>query len=49
MEGIAAVIIGILLVVAPAITLLSLIQVLGFFWLIGGILRVVSIFVDSSL
>ena len=48
-EGIAAVIIGILLVVAPAITLLSLIQFLGFFWLIGGILRVVSIFVDNSL
>src|SRR5215212_91372 len=49
LEGIAAVIIGILLLVAPAITLLSLVQILGFFWLIGGILRVVSIFVDNSL
>ena len=41
-------IIGIFLLTAPGITLLFLVQVTGFFWLIGGILRIVSIFIDSS-
>lgn len=49
LEGIAAVIIGLFLLTAPGITLLFLVQVAGFFWLFGGVLRVVSIFVDSSL
>src|ERR687883_1316728 len=49
LEGIAAVIIGIFLLTAPGITLLFLVQVAGFFWLVGGVLRTVSIFVDSSL
>ena len=49
LEGIASVIIGLFLLTAPGITLLFLVQVTGFFWLIGGILRVVSIFVDSAL
>lgn len=49
LEGIAAVILGILLLTAPGITLFALVQVTGFFWLIGGILRLVSIFVESSL
>jgi uncharacterized membrane protein HdeD (DUF308 family) len=43
------VIVGIFLLTAPGITLLFLIQVLGFFWLISGILGIVSIFIDSSL
>jgi uncharacterized membrane protein HdeD (DUF308 family) len=49
LEGIAAVIVGLFLLTAPGITLLFLVQVTGFFWLIGGVLRIVSIFVDSSL
>lgn len=49
LEGIAAALIGVLLLTAPAITLFALVQVLGFFWLVGGILRIVSIFVESSL
>jgi uncharacterized membrane protein HdeD (DUF308 family) len=49
LEGIAAVIIGIFLLTAPGITLFFLVQVTGFFWLIGGILRIVSVFVDSSM
>jgi uncharacterized membrane protein HdeD (DUF308 family) len=48
LEGIAAVIIGIVLLAAPGITLFALVQITGFFWLIGGIFRIVSIFVDSS-
>jgi uncharacterized membrane protein HdeD (DUF308 family) len=49
LEGIAAVIIGILLLMVPGNALLALVQVMGFFWLIGGIFRIVSIFIDSSL
>ena len=49
LEGIAAVVIGILLLTSPGITLFALIQVIGFFWLIGGILGIVGIFIDSSL
>jgi uncharacterized membrane protein HdeD (DUF308 family) len=49
LQGIAAVILGIFLLTAPGITLLFLIQVLGFFWLMSGILGIVSIFIDSSL
>jgi uncharacterized membrane protein HdeD (DUF308 family) len=49
LEGIAAVIIGLFLLTAPGITLVFLVQVTGFFWLIGGIFRIVSIFVDASL
>lgn len=49
LEGIAAMIIGLFLLTAPGITLLFLVQVTGFFWLIGGVLRIVSIFVNSAL
>jgi uncharacterized membrane protein HdeD (DUF308 family) len=49
LEGIAAVIIGLFLLTAPGATLFVLIQVLGIFWLVGGIFRIVSIFIDSSL
>jgi uncharacterized membrane protein HdeD (DUF308 family) len=49
LEGIAALIIGLFLLTVPRITLLFLVQVAGFFWLIGGVLRLVSIFVNSSL
>ena len=48
LEGIAAAIIGILLLTSPGIPLFALVQITGFFWLIGGIFRIVSIFVDSS-
>jgi uncharacterized membrane protein HdeD (DUF308 family) len=48
LEGIAAVIIGIFLLTSPGITLFALVQITGFFWLIGGIFRIVSIFVESS-
>lgn len=48
-EGIAAVIIGILLLVYPAATEVVLIQFLGLYWLIIGILDIVRIFMDSSM
>ena len=49
LEGIFATIFGILLLIAPGATLFFLVQVLGFYLLIGGILRIVSIFLGSSL
>ena len=49
LEGIFAALFGLLLLIAPGSTLVFLVQVLGFYLLIEGILRLVSIFVDSSL
>jgi uncharacterized membrane protein HdeD (DUF308 family) len=46
LEGIAAVIIGLLLVTQPGATLLTLVVFLGVFWLIGGVLDLVGIFLD---
>ena len=48
-EGIAAIIIGILLLVNPRITTVVLIQFLGFYWFIVGIIDIVRIFMDSSM
>lgn len=49
LEGIIAAIFGLLLLVAPGATLIFLVRVLGFYLLLDGILRIVSIFTDSSL
>lgn len=48
LEGIFVGIFGLLLLTAPAATLLFLVQVFGFYLLIGGILRLVSVFTDPS-
>jgi len=48
-EGIAAIIIGVLLLVNPAITTAVLIQFLGIYWFIVGIIDIVRIFMDSSM
>ena len=49
LEGIFAAIFGLLLLIAPGATLIFLVQVLGFYLLIGGIFRIVSMFIDASL
>ena len=49
LEGIFAAIFGFLLLIAPGGTLIFLVQVLGFYLLLGGIFRIVSIFIDTSL
>jgi uncharacterized membrane protein HdeD (DUF308 family) len=49
LEGIFAAFFGLLLLIAPGATMLFLVAVLGFYLLIGGVLRIVSIFFDSSL
>ena len=48
LQGIASVIIGFFLLTSPGVTTLFLIQVLGWYWLISGILSLVMIFVDST-
>ncbi len=48
LQGIAAIFIGIFLLTNPAATAAFLIQVLGWYWLITGIISIVMIFVDSS-
>ena len=45
-EGIAAIIVGLLLLVNPAATTLFLVQFLGFYWFFTGIIDIVTIFVD---
>jgi uncharacterized membrane protein HdeD (DUF308 family) len=47
-EGIAAVILGILLLLYPTATLFVLIQFLGIWWLVSGILDIVSLFIDRT-
>ncbi len=48
LEGIAAVLFGVLLLTAPGATLVALTVVLGFYWLAMGILELVRVFVDRS-
>ncbi|MCX6021613.1 MAG: HdeD family acid-resistance protein [Chloroflexi bacterium] len=47
-EGIAALVIGVLLIAAPAQTMFILVQLLGIYWLITGVLALASIFLDQS-
>jgi uncharacterized membrane protein HdeD (DUF308 family) len=45
-EGVAAVIIGVLLFMAPQATLELVLQLFGLFWLVDGVLRLASAFTD---
>jgi len=47
-EGIAALIIGILLIAYPQATFTFMVVLIGIYWLISGLFKIVSIFVDSS-
>jgi uncharacterized membrane protein HdeD (DUF308 family) len=47
-EGIIAALVGLLLLIAPVGGLVVLLEVFGFYLLIGGIFRIASIFVDAS-
>jgi uncharacterized membrane protein HdeD (DUF308 family) len=49
LQGIIAVIVGFLLVTWPAETTIVLVQIIGIYWLVTGLLALVSIFMDSSL
>ncbi|MCK4725252.1 MAG: DUF308 domain-containing protein, partial [Anaerolineales bacterium] len=47
-EAIAAIVIGLLLLINPGSTLAVLVRLLGFYFLFTGILSIISIFIDSS-
>jgi LPXTG-motif cell wall-anchored protein len=47
-EGIFALIFGILLISAPAATSVFLVTVLGFYWLIRGIFSIIEIFIPNT-
>jgi len=48
-EGIALLILGVLLLINPAETAIIAVQVLGIYWLVAGIFKIVAIFIDSSM
>jgi uncharacterized membrane protein HdeD (DUF308 family) len=48
LEGIAAIIIGILLITDPGTTLVTLMVFLGVWWFVGGIFDLVRLFVDRT-
>ncbi len=43
LQGIASILLGLLLVTAPVISLVALVRLLGWFWLIKGLLSIVAI------
>ncbi len=47
-QGIAAIIVGIMLLTSPGSTILIIVQILGIYWLISGIFGIVSLFVDRT-
>ena len=48
-EGIAAILMGVLLVTRPGLGTVVLVQLLGLYWLISGIFSIIAIFIDSSM
>jgi len=47
-EGIALIIIGVLLLSYPGRTLLVIIQILGIYWIISGIFQLIGMFMDHT-
>src|SRR5258707_10613880 len=48
LQGFAGIILGLMLVTQPGATVVALTTVLGFYWLITGLLGLVQVFVDRS-
>ncbi len=48
LQGVAAILLGLMMLSAPAATLVSLVTFLGFYWMISGVLSLVRVFVDRS-
>jgi uncharacterized membrane protein HdeD (DUF308 family) len=49
LQGIAALILGILLLLRPGMTIVLLVQFLGIYWFVSGIFGIISIFIDSEM
>lgn len=48
-QGIMSLIFGLLFLTSPAMTTAVLVQFMAIYWLIGGVLNIIQIFMDSSL
>ena len=48
LQGIAGVVIGLLLLITPLKTTAFLVQFLGIYWFVSGIFGIVSLFIDST-
>src|SRR6266478_4358059 len=48
LQGFAGIILGLMLVTEPGATIVALTTVLGFYWLVTGVLGLVQVFVDRS-
>jgi len=48
LEGIITVIIGLFLLLTPVSTTITLVQILGIFWFLGGVISIVSLLVDRE-
>ena len=48
LQGIAGILLGLLLIAAPGATLVTLVSFFGFYWIISGVLSLVQMFVDRS-
>lgn len=48
LEGILDIIIGVFLLSSPVVTTIKLLQILGIFWLLGGVLSIISLLVDRE-
>jgi len=49
LQGIAAVVLGVLLFARPGVTTLILVQFVGWYWLVTGIFGLATLFVDKTL
>jgi uncharacterized membrane protein HdeD (DUF308 family) len=49
LKGLAGIILGFFLITEPAATIVALTTLLGFYWLIQGVLSLVQVFVDRSI
>ena len=48
LQGIAALVVGVLLITQPSVTILTLVVFLGVYWLVGGVFDLVGIFIDRT-
>lgn len=48
LQGIAGILLGLMLLTAPGTTLVALVTFLGFYWIVTGVLSLVQMFVDRS-
>lgn len=48
-EGIALIVLGLLFLAKPGMTTLVLVQFLGIYWLVAGVFRIISIFLDRAM